>query len=126
MRVAMSRLPPSILSLTTTVGSEADARRLAAALIEHRLAACVQVEAGLVSHYRWQGAVHADAEWRLTIKTLPAMGDTLRAYLVAHHPYGLPQLLWQEMGASAAYAAWVAAEVDPSLSAPPDEPPPAT
>lgn len=104
----MSPSTSSILSLTTTVASEADARRLASALIERRLAACVQVEAGLVSHYRWQGGVHAEAEWRLTIKTLPTLGDALRAWLVAHHPYDLPQLLWQDLVASATYGAWVA------------------
>ena len=51
-----------VLSLVTTVGSEADARRLARGLVEARLAACVQVEPGLQSHYRWQGELQADAQ----------------------------------------------------------------
>jgi periplasmic divalent cation tolerance protein len=100
-----------ILSLTTTVGSEEDARRLAGQLLGARLAACVQVEGGLVSHYRWQGAVHADPEWRITVKSLPPMLPALRSFMAEHHPYELPQLLWQQMDASTAYADWVRSEV---------------
>jgi periplasmic divalent cation tolerance protein len=106
-----------VLSLVTTVGSEADARRLARGLVEARLAACVQVEPGLESHYRWLGKVQADAEWRLTAKTLPACLGPVQAWLAEHHPYELPQLVWQVLCASPAYAAWVREEV----SAPVDE-----
>jgi len=115
-------LDTDILSLTTTVGSEADARRLAAGLVQARLAACVQVEPGLESHYRWQGAVHADPEWRLTLKSLPACLGAIQAWLAAHHPYELPQQLWQVMTASPAYAAWVRAEVSEPAGAGPTPP----
>lgn len=101
----------TVLSLTTTVANEQDAQRLAQALLGQGLAACVQVEGGLESHYRWQGAVHEDAEWRLTVKSLPEALPALQAFMVAHHPYELPQLLWQEMDASAAYADWVRGEM---------------
>lgn len=100
-----------ILSLATTVASEPDAQRLAQGLVQARLAACVQVEPALVSHYRWQGIVHADAEWRLTVKTLPACLEAVQAYLAEHHPYEVPQLLWQVLQASQGYARWVAGEV---------------
>ncbi|MGZ5180436.1 MAG: divalent-cation tolerance protein CutA [Ramlibacter sp.] len=99
-----------VLSLTTTVGSEDDARRLAAALLEQRLAACVQLDR-LESHFGWEGALRAEPEIRLTVKTLPARLPALRAFLAEHHPYQLPQLLWQVMQASPAYAAWVRQEV---------------
>ncbi len=111
-----------LLSLATTVGSEADATRLARGLLEARLAACVQVEAGLVSHYRWQGAVHADPEWRLVAKTVPGLRAAVEAYLADHHPYDLPQVLWQELRAGAAYAAWVAGEVSAPAGAGPNPP----
>ncbi len=105
-------MPDSILSLTTTVASAADAERLARGLLDRRLAACVQVEDGVGSHYRWQGSLHRDAEWRLTVKTLPAALAAIQAYLGQAHPYQLPQLLWQEMQAGPAYAAWVREQVD--------------
>lgn len=101
-----------ILSLTTTVGTPADARRLAQALVERRLAACVQVEQGLQSHYRWDGQPCSEPEVRLTVKTLPSKLADVQAFLADHHPYQLPQLLWQVLDASPAYAAWVRSEVD--------------
>ena len=101
-----------ILSLTTTVRTPEDAQRLAKSLVEHRLAACVQVEPGLRSHYRWEGRTCDDAEVRLTVKTLPAARERLLAFLAEHHPYDVPQLLWQVMQASPAYAEWVRGEVD--------------
>lgn len=108
----MGELPESsILSLTTTVASVEEASRLAQALLEQRLAACVQVEPGLQSHYRWQGETCSDAEVRLTVKTLPSRLPAVQAFFAEHHPYELPQLLWQVMQASPAYAAWVRQEV---------------
>ncbi|MBL0422122.1 divalent-cation tolerance protein CutA [Ramlibacter sp. AW1] len=101
----------SILSLTTTVGSELDAQRLARELVQARLAACVQVDGGLVSHYRWDGASHADREWRLTIKSLPRLLAQLQAFLAQHHPYELPQLVWQQLDSSEGYAEWVRSNV---------------
>jgi len=102
-----------VLSLTTTVGSDDDARRLAAALVEQRLAACVQLDR-VESHYRWEGALNAEPEIRLTVKTVPARLPALQAFLAEHHPYQLPQLLWQVMEASPAYGAWVRQQVGDS------------
>jgi periplasmic divalent cation tolerance protein len=96
-----------ILSLVTTVGSLPDAHRLASLLLERRLAACVQVEPGLDSHYVWQGKECEEPEVRLTIKTLPDRAAALQALFDEHHPYELPQFLTTEMDASADYAAWV-------------------
>ncbi len=103
--------PCKIASLTTTVPTEPEAQGLARGLVEARLAACVQVEPGLQSHYRWQGELQADAEVRLTVKTVPAARAAVEAFVRRYHPYELPQLLWQEMEASEAYADWVRAEV---------------
>ena len=100
-----------ILSLTTTVASTQDAERLARALLDRRLAACVQLDAGVQSHYRWKGEVCADPEVRLTIKSLPARLAAIQAFMAEQHPYEVPQLLWQVMGASPAYAGWVREQV---------------
>lgn len=99
----------TLKAVTTTVGTAEDARRLAQAVLAQRLAACVQIEA-ISSHYRWQGALHEDVEWRLVCKTVPQAVDGLFALLQAQHPYTLPQLVVQPLQASAAYADWVRQE----------------
>lgn len=110
-----------ILAVTTTVAQRADAERLARAILARRLAACVQVEEGLTSFYRWQGRDCADPELRLTIKTLPACETALRELLREHHPYDLPQFLAVRMRASEAYHAWAAGEVGvPAAAGEPD------
>jgi periplasmic divalent cation tolerance protein len=111
-----------ILSVTTTVAARADGERLARTLMQRRLAACVQLEAGLTSFYRWQGKECEDAEVRLTIKTLPECRETLHAFLREQHPYELPQFLATCMHASPEYHAWVRAEVSvqPGRFAEPD------
>lgn len=99
-----------ILTVTTTVGSPADARALARAILQRRLAACVQLEEGLTSFYRWEGKECEDAEVRLTIKTRCEAEASLRELFAAEHPYELPQFVaWRGRG-SPAYAAWVRSE----------------
>jgi periplasmic divalent cation tolerance protein len=100
-----------VLSVVTTLGSPADAQKLARRILEERLAACVQVEAAITSHYRWQGALCEEPEVRVTLKTLPTQVKALEALFAAEHPYELPQFLATPMRASAAYAGWVRGEV---------------
>lgn len=100
-----------ILTVTTTVAAAVDAEMLARELVERRLAACVQVEAGLKSFYRWDGQQCEEAEVRLTIKTLPGKEAALQAFFAERHPYEVPQFLGVSMRASEAYAAWVRNEV---------------
>lgn len=99
-----------LLAMCTTVGEAADARRLADAAVERRLAACVHVET-IASVYRWQGAVQHDNEHRLTFKTSEAAAPALRALLLELHPYELPALWTLELAdASDAYRDWVLRE----------------
>ena len=105
----MTLCSEALSAVTTTVGTAKDARRLAQAVLVQRLAACVQIEA-ITSHYRWEGALHEDGEWRLVCKTVPQAVDGLFALLQAQHPYTLPQLVVQPLQASAAYADWVRQE----------------
>ena len=57
------------IQVFTTTGSEQEAERIAAALVERRLAACVQVIGPIASRYRWQGEVEAAREWLCLAKT---------------------------------------------------------
>jgi periplasmic divalent cation tolerance protein len=101
----------AVLSVTTTVASLDQAQALAREIIGQRLAACVQLEPGLQSLYRWGGQLCEEAEVRLTIKTLPAAAAALQALLAQRHPYDLPQVLSCTLQASPAYAQWVRSEV---------------
>jgi periplasmic divalent cation tolerance protein len=104
-----------ILVVTTTVATEAEARRLAQLVLQARLAACVQVEP-ITAHFRWQGALQEDREFRLACKTAPRAINPLLALLRAQHPYALPQLVVQAVQGSAEYADWVEAQVAPATA----------
>lgn len=85
------------------------AARIARALVEERLAACVQRIAGVVSTYRWEGTLHVDNEVLLLIKTTRARLDALKARLPALHPYEVPELLVLDaVDGLPAYLGWVA------------------
>ena len=86
------------------------ARRIADALVEARLAACVSVLPGMVSTYRWQGAIERADEVLLVAKTVADRRDALQARLVALHPYELPEVIVVEAAATPAYAGWLARE----------------
>lgn len=81
----------------STVATAADADRLARALVERRLAACVNVVPGVVSHYRYQGELHRDQEQLLVIKTRAERMDALRAAFAELHPYDVPELVALEI-----------------------------
>jgi periplasmic divalent cation tolerance protein len=100
-----------VLTVTTTVATQEQARELARLMLDAHLAACVQLESGLLSCYRWQGQLCEEPEVRLVIKTLPGCEAPLQALFAAHHPYELPQFVSWTAQASADYAAWVRAEV---------------
>jgi uncharacterized protein involved in tolerance to divalent cations len=68
-----------------------DADRMAAALIEARFAVCVQVEGPVTSHYRWDGQVRRDEEYRLMVKFMPSQLAALEMWLGHHHPYENPE-----------------------------------
>jgi periplasmic divalent cation tolerance protein len=91
----------------TTLPTREAAETIARALIEARLAACVQLVDGLRSIYRWQGRVEESTEIQLIAKTTPAASTSLVERLRALHPYDVPEILTLDATASAAYAAWL-------------------
>ena len=94
----------------TTLPSREAAETIARALIEARLAACVQLVDGLRSIYRWQGRVEESAEVQLIAKTTPASSTALIDRLRALHPYDVPEILTLDATASASYGGWLHAE----------------
>ena len=101
----------NILSVTTTVSSLEMAKTLAREILAQKLAACVQLDQGVISLYRWKGELCEEAEVRLVIKSLPGCEAALQELLARHHPYELPQFVAQRMSAGEDYAQWVRAEV---------------
>jgi len=84
---------PEVLLVFCTCPDEETAARIAEALVEERLAACVNRLPALTSVYLWQGKVERDAETLLLIKTADARFDALRARLCVLHPYELPEII---------------------------------
>ena len=94
-----------------TAPDAASAQRLARALVEEGLAACVNRIPGLHSIYRWQGAVQEAAEELLIAKTLRARIPALAERVADLHPYALPEVIaLPVVGGSAAYLDWVRSE----------------
>lgn len=99
----------------TTVGADFDARSLARALVDARLAACVNIVPAVHSVYRWEGRVADDAEQLLMIKTSEARIEELRAELLQRHPYDVPEFVVIPIrGTSEAYGAWLLESVEGS------------
>ena len=86
------------------------AEDLARALIEARVAACVNVLPAVTSVYRWKDEVHHDHEAMLMIKTTAAAFDALEREVLARHPYELPEIIAVDIAAGhAPYLDWITA-----------------
>ncbi len=97
-----------------TCPDEAVAERIAGALVEERLAACVNRLPGVVSTYRWKGEVCRDSESLLLIKTTIERFAALRERIVALHPYELPEVIAVDIARGLPpYLDWIAAETQP-------------
>lgn len=94
----------------TTLPSRDAAETIARALVDARLAACVQLIDGLRSIYRWQGRIEESAEVQLIAKTTPAASAALVDRLRALHPYDVPEILTLDAAASESYARWLTEE----------------
>ena len=101
----------NLLLVLTNLPDRPAAEALAKALIEARLAACVNILAPCRSVYRWQGKVETSDEVPLLIKTSEARYAALEAAIRALHPYELPELIAVPITQGLPdYLAWVAAE----------------
>ena len=77
----------------STADSEETAASLANALVEQRLAACVNILPKVRSIYHWQGKVEDTSEWMLVIKSRRDLFDKLRAEIVRLHSYEVPEVI---------------------------------
>ena len=99
---------PPILVCLTTVTDQDQARQMAGSLLERRIAACVQIDGPIESHYRWEGKLCCEQEYRLVIKTSLRQQTQLRDMIRELHPYDQPEIVVLEsFDVDAGYASWV-------------------
>jgi periplasmic divalent cation tolerance protein len=92
----------------TTLPDQAAAERVAATLVEERLAACAQVLGPVSSTYRWQGKIERAGEWYCHLKTTLAKSPALQARIRELHPYELPEIIALPlMDGDPAYLRWI-------------------
>jgi periplasmic divalent cation tolerance protein len=116
---ATGRQPEDALVVLVTVPSSEVGERLARGLLERRLVACVNLLPGVVSLYRWQGAVQRDGEVLALCKTTRARWHEFETYLAAEHPYEVPELLaLRAEQVSGSYLGWLRGAVEAELSGP--------
>jgi periplasmic divalent cation tolerance protein len=96
----------------STCDSEEQAGRIARALLDQRLAACVNILPGVRSIYRWKDQIEDAAEWMLIIKTRRELMDKLRLAVGRIHTYAVPDLLAVPVvDGSEEYLAWLDREL---------------
>ena len=95
-----------LVSITTSSPQEAD--RIAKALVQERLTACVNIVPAITSIYRWQGEVHRDREVLLIAKSRPELFESLAARVKEMHSYEVPEIIALPIAAgSKAYLKWI-------------------
>ena len=96
----------------TTCDSDESAASLAQALVEQRLAACVNVLPGVRSYYRWKGKIESDSERLLLMKTTADHVAALREAVLELHSYETPEFVAIAVeDGSGAYLDWISAAV---------------
>ncbi|MGB7541503.1 MAG: divalent-cation tolerance protein CutA [Burkholderiales bacterium] len=99
----------------TNLPDRESAAKLARALVDKRLAACINILSPCRSVYRWRGAVEDAEEFPMLIKTSRSRYAELEAAIRAGHPYELPEIIAVPLAAGLpAYLEWVGAETRPA------------
>jgi periplasmic divalent cation tolerance protein len=99
------------VQVMTTTDREDEAQSLADLLLQHRLAACVQIVGPIRSRYWWHGQLEESAEWLLIIKSTAALLDDLVERLRDAHSYDTPEITATPIvGGNPAYLDWIGAE----------------
>jgi periplasmic divalent cation tolerance protein len=101
------------IQVLTTVGSEEEAAKIGGALLERRLAACVQTIGPITSRYRWRGALEEEREWQCLAKTEAGLYPEVEAAIRDSHSYEEPEILAiPVLAGSKGYLDWISASVE--------------
>ncbi|MCS6945593.1 MAG: divalent-cation tolerance protein CutA [Sutterellaceae bacterium] len=107
-----------VLIALTNCPDTASAERIARALVEQRLAACVNRLAPVHSVYHWQGTIEEASEVPLLIKCTRERYPAVEATIRQLHPYTVPEIVaWPVAAGYGPYLSWVAQETQPPLTA---------
>jgi periplasmic divalent cation tolerance protein len=91
-----------------TAPNENEAATIAKALVESKLAACVNVVKGIRSIYSWQGKIEDEQEVLMIAKTRRELFDILKAKVMAMHSYSVPEIIAMPIFAgSEEYLKWI-------------------
>ena len=105
-----------LLIVVTTFASLEDANKMAHQLVENRLAACVQIQGGVHSIYRWEGKICEEQEVLLSAKTTDSKWSEISAFIQSAHPYDLPEILaFPPEQYEKQYGKWVESEVNSKI-----------
>ena len=100
----------------TTFPSVVEAERTGRALVERRLCACVNILPGMVSYYRWQGAIERGEEAVMIIKTRASLADAASAAVKQMHSYTTPAILVIPLeSVDPDYHAWIVAQTQSEI-----------
>ena len=104
---------PGGLSIVLINAPPDDAPRIARALVEQKLAACVNVIPGVKSFYFWDGALQEDGESTLVVKTTDMAIEELTAAVKKLHPYSVPEVIALPLSdaGNPEYLSWVKSSV---------------
>jgi periplasmic divalent cation tolerance protein len=107
-RVQYNARMTEYIQIVTTTMRKADAETIARALVERRLAACVQVLGPITSTYWWEGRIETNHEWQCWIKSRRDRYAQIEQAIAALHSYAVPEILAMPVVAgSAKYLAWL-------------------
>ena len=96
------------VQIVTTTDQKDQAETIARALVEKRLAACVQIVGPIVSIYRWQGAIETAQEWQCLIKSRRDRFEAVEGLIKALHAYEVPEIIMLPItGGHASYLRWL-------------------
>ena len=105
--------PERIVFVYTTYPSVVEAETAARTLLEAHLAACVNILPGMISLYRWNGAVERGEEAVMIIKTRATLAEAVRAAVKEKHSYEAPAILVIPIeSVDQTYLAWLIAETE--------------
>ena len=101
-------MPEEYVVVFSTLPADRDAAVLAAALVEARVAACVNILSPVTSVYRWQDGVETAREHKIVIKTTRSRVPELWEKMRSLHPYDVPEfIVLPIVDGNDAYLSWI-------------------